>query len=461
MEAMEKKPAKTLVSFEQTRLNLMIDATNKCNLRCTYCYYGNKGKNYMNVGNIIKAVENFIPLFPNLKEVNFHYMGGEPLIAWDQILELNALAKKLIIPKGYTYSWSLTSNLTLLDDKKTDHMLAEKASIHCSIDGPEFIHNKNRPYLNGHGSFQRVIKNAKKALMINPDDTVKVTVCPEDALLLADIAEFLFSVGYKTVGLFPAFNMNWQDKDIANWGTGIAKANQLLKSEQKKSLSLHTFVRPKMRSTKIFTYCGAGKGLWAFDVWGKIYFCHHFTNNPELAITNAVISSPQKIKESIINSTIPPTVESIPVTCEKCPIQQFCNGNCWAENFFSTGHSNMQQEIVCKMKKITIDALDYIFQTDCKPLPQDIKAMSDCRNCYECENCYSGCDRCDDCHKCNICDSCQKCVSCQSNCETNCQSSCEDSCQLRCEKYCQYCEECDGACKDGCWNCDVCTVGYP
>lgn len=466
MKTMEKIPipTKSFTDFTHDRLNLMIDATNICPFHCTYCYFGDKGERMMDVEKVFAGIKNFYPLFPNIKWISFHYMGGEPLVAWKKILQLNAMAKDFFAARDIKFVWSLTSNLALLDDKKTEHMVHEKAGIHCSIDGPEDIQNKNRPYINGRGSYKDVIRHVPNALRITPEDTVRVTVCPEDATRLDEITEDMIKSGFKHIGLFPAYNMGWDDSSIEQWGLGIKKACDVAQAHGKKPDIIRTIIKFKpTKADKQYGYCGAGKGLWAFDVDGKLYFCHHFTNTCEMSLIDAPNATTEQIQSAILASQQPPQTNELPEKCQSCPARAFCGSSCWTSNFLNNGNATMPVEIECRLKKKTVEALEYILRTDRKLTDKEMKELTDCGKCYDCENCYGGCDKCDECDRCDVCVSCQKCDDCQRTCESNCQSRCEDSCQDRCEVGCDGCQRtCEVDCQVGCqihW--EGCVGGYP
>ena len=79
---------------------LMIDATEACQLGCRYCYFRNKSSKSMDVMSVFESSRPIISWSKEKykkKSVRFHYMGGEPLLAWDRILDLNKLGKDLRI----------------------------------------------------------------------------------------------------------------------------------------------------------------------------------------------------------------------------------------------------------------------------------------------------------------------------------------------------------------------------
>ncbi len=468
MKTMVKQPAKTLAKNNQASINFMIDATNICQLLCTYCYFGDKGKRKMNVFKVWQAVQNFLAAqLSTLKEVSFYYMGGEPMLAWDEIQQLNTLAKQSFDLQKIKFSWGMTSNLIALDEQKMKVMISQGAGIHCSIDGPAHIQDKQRPYVNGRGSFADVVKNIPFALNITPNDTARVTVTPDSVYYLMEISEFLLNQGFKVVGLFPAFNMNWTEETLNIWGEQI---KQCFERYGRKKIS--TLIKYHGKKSE-FTYCGAGRGLWALDIEGGLYHCHHLTNNRANMIIDAATATPEEITLAIKKSTLPPSDKSINETCQNCPALEFCNGGCWADNYLTNKLSTSPVPIECALriltakqigqhlspqpqanKAITHNNCEYFCQgceycdgfcvTSCDNNQENEQDMKMCGTCYTCQNCY----RCEDCEECNTC---QNCYTCQGGCDNNCETTCEYRCQSRCEQNCQ---SCDTRC-DGCERCDI------
>lgn len=71
-------------------------------------------------------------------------------------------ANKIAIENNVKTSYTTTTNGTLIDNKFI--MFAKKNNffIGISIDGNEFIHDRNRVFYNEQGIYNAVIENSKK-----------------------------------------------------------------------------------------------------------------------------------------------------------------------------------------------------------------------------------------------------------------------------------------------------------
>jgi len=102
---------------EINELSLMVDATTACQLACEYCYFGDKGCKVMDPEKLYLAITKFSIAFgPQVKKLRIHYMGGEPLIAWDRMLKLNQKVREFCEVSQIKFGWGLTSNLIALDE---------------------------------------------------------------------------------------------------------------------------------------------------------------------------------------------------------------------------------------------------------------------------------------------------------------------------------------------------------
>lgn len=142
---------------------LIIDLTNQCNMRCRYCtfsghykYQRNHSGRKINRKTALKAVDYFIEN-SDKKEIPFvTFYGGEPLLRFKLFKEIVDYVKS----HEKKFHFSLTTNGTLLDNEEICLFLIENdVSINISLDGPEYIHDKNRKMADGAGSYHRILRN--------------------------------------------------------------------------------------------------------------------------------------------------------------------------------------------------------------------------------------------------------------------------------------------------------------
>lgn len=138
--------------------------TLRCNHRCVYCQAGSRSlleKGYDMDEQIARKVVDTIFKCPG-KDITLEFQGGEPLVNWkitafiiDYALKKNKkLKKKLKI--------ALVTNLTLMTKDRLRFLLKNKVSICTSLDGPKFIHDRNRPMIGAKSGYEITTKWIKE-----------------------------------------------------------------------------------------------------------------------------------------------------------------------------------------------------------------------------------------------------------------------------------------------------------
>ena len=144
-----------------TSLHIFV-VSNECNMRCVYCQARNEEshiKGVMSKEIAKRAVD--IALQSPEKNLNFEFQGGEPLLNFEiikYIVEYSQQNKTF-----HNINYSIVSNLTLITDEILEFCSKNHIGISTSLDGPEKVHNSNRPYINGLGTFADVKNGINKA----------------------------------------------------------------------------------------------------------------------------------------------------------------------------------------------------------------------------------------------------------------------------------------------------------
>ena len=144
--------------------NVTLEVTEKCNLRCKYCIYNESHPEYRAFGHknmdweVAKKAVDFLKAHSqNSDERHIGFYGGEPLINYDLIKKTTDYANKLFDKMTY----SMTTNATLMNEEIADYIMKNKFNIIVSLDGYKELHNKNRLFVSGEGSFEKTINGLK------------------------------------------------------------------------------------------------------------------------------------------------------------------------------------------------------------------------------------------------------------------------------------------------------------
>jgi uncharacterized protein len=127
--------------------------TGRCNFGCQYCHSSIVGMHRTDTDMSIEVAERavdmaFCTTSPGL---TIEFQGGEPLANWEVLQHIVEYARQTNALAGKALTFSLVSNLTLLDEEKLDYLIDRKVQICTSIDGPADAHNKLRIWKDGDG----------------------------------------------------------------------------------------------------------------------------------------------------------------------------------------------------------------------------------------------------------------------------------------------------------------------
>lgn len=149
---------------------MVIAPTNTCNMNCPYCYQGDKnpartGNKHLN-GENVEALKSLIrrivetPHASPIKTISIEWFGGEPLIKPQLVEEISSYAIAIAEANGIAFKGSIITNGTLLTPAIWD--MLDRNRIHrvqITIDGNQATHDKMRVYLNGKGTYEKIMEN--------------------------------------------------------------------------------------------------------------------------------------------------------------------------------------------------------------------------------------------------------------------------------------------------------------
>jgi uncharacterized protein len=133
-----------------------------CNLNCDYCYVDGKPLkvNFMSLDNAKMIVDELMDQ-NDVQEVLFLWHGGEPLLRGiDFFREIFNYQEERYSTK---FKNAIQTNLTLLTDDWIAFFRDYDIVISTSLDGPKQLHDINRKYADGRGSYDLVVGKIKMA----------------------------------------------------------------------------------------------------------------------------------------------------------------------------------------------------------------------------------------------------------------------------------------------------------
>lgn len=133
--------------FRGTSLHIIV-VTNRCNFKCSYCHMSSAAiadkSQDMSIETAKKVVD-FIFQSPS-PTIEIEFQGGEPLVNFDVVKFIIEYAQEKNVTAKKILGFNITTNSSLLSDAILDYFVENNVSISISLDGPDFVHDKNRMF---------------------------------------------------------------------------------------------------------------------------------------------------------------------------------------------------------------------------------------------------------------------------------------------------------------------------
>ena len=140
--------------------SVTLEVTEKCNLKCKYCIYNSSHSDFRDFGQknmsfevAKKAIDFLASHSTDVEDKYIGFYGGEPLLNFSVIHDTVEYAKEKIENIGF----AMTTNATLMTKNIADFLMDNDFSVVISLDGPEEIHNENRVFPDGNGSYSKTV----------------------------------------------------------------------------------------------------------------------------------------------------------------------------------------------------------------------------------------------------------------------------------------------------------------
>ncbi len=349
--------------------NLTFIITDKCNLRCTYCYEKNK-QYFTMTDEVVKQsiifTQKWVNSFGPETEFQFDFIGGEPLLATRPMSLILEGIVNLMKDRKNKYVFLITTNGTQFTEKNKALITSWKQrdipiSLGISLDGTRAAHNRHRC-----NSFDDIIAGWNWWFEEFADSSsIKSTFMPDTINeLFSSFKFFVEELGVTQVRSTPVIGVgvHWTDDDILEYKKQIRLVADYMLSSTKKGLYYQAISDGPISSvTAPLEYtprCGCGTYMLAIGYDGKLYPCtRFFTPPPDHRWTCGDIWNgvdKEKIKP-FITCHIPHNEP-----CASCEIKKFCF-TCTADNFLDTGSIFERNTAICEITKSNIEINQYYY----------------------------------------------------------------------------------------------------
>lgn len=340
-------------------MNYSLYLTDNCNLNCRYCYEKNMHTNCeLSLDNIKKIIDNEIK--SKTKESIITFFGGEPLLKKNLIYETARYIKSKKCKTKFLFN--MTTNGTLIDDEFVEFFENNDfISLSFSIDGSSESQNKNRIMRNGNGTYDIIIKNAKK-LLEKSEVIVAVPVVTKNNIKdLSRNLKKLLEIGFKKISFQFDFTADWNDADLKLIKSEFDKIAEIYIKRMRDENEFHVLGIDE----KIRTYiddeadcnndCSVGMRGVNVGTDGNIYPCMQFMYKKEYIIGNCE-NGIDKGKQIEVYKTLKQEMDE----CKKCSLRKRCNHTCACINKAFTNNPKQTSPFTCEIERMMINIADDI-----------------------------------------------------------------------------------------------------
>lgn len=352
-----------------------VHLTEDCNLACTYCF----GKHHLSARQMDKkSAVDFARWYTEQSRSGSYavaFFGGEPFLRFDLMGLIIDTIRQHRKP-GTDFSFSATSNGTLINESHLDLLQKHKISVMLSTDGDQETHDRFRINKKRNGSFADFIKGYNFLRQVQPNVTARLTFTPDTVEYLTRNHEaLLLNYNFSAVAATPVTEADWNEKSLENLTEELFSLSSLLIDEWKKGRFLRLRILEKgiqdileNHNDKAIKYpCGAGRTAAGVGVDGKIYPCHRFVGM-EMFTVGDVLAGIYPEKRSPFWQAPFLGNKSCNGPCESCDLMDFCRSECYQVCYETTGDIHSPPASFYRIKKsihkVSLNLLKYLVEND-------------------------------------------------------------------------------------------------
>lgn len=345
-------------------MNLLLQITGKCNLRCKYCYFKDiPYENRMSEATLEKSIRFAFARTQQQGQTHcgLTFFGGEPLLEKSLIHRGVELAYKHL-PLGVTLRFAINTNGTLLDAETLAFLREHGFRIYLSLDGPAEIQDEQRCTVGGGTSLDKILPWVEDLLSM--DTYVIQVVDSRYADRISESLDYITGLGFRKIISAPNYDETWTADKIDLLCDAYARFGAYWVAENAAQRPLYwNVVNDKIRhllegfSVKEST-CAVGLGGMAVNPLGRLFPCSHFldTGLDGRWDLGSIDDGLDRDKMNLLSQHL----RHDRAECMDCECRPRCHAQgCSCIAYTTTGLLDGISDQVCAMEKRTIELADH------------------------------------------------------------------------------------------------------
>ena len=331
-------PAPPDPTYQPTTAVLLM--TNRCNLRCTYCYAsGGEGPAQdLSAETARVAIDhahrNAVELGRPAFELTFHG-GGEPVQAWETLREATRYARSKDLPCHI----AMVSN-GVWTSRQRDWILRNLDNLSISLDGRQETQDRQRPTSSDKGSFKAVMRTIAALDSAGFPYGIRMTaIAPWRDRLPEDVRFICEETGCQGMQVEPAFNTRRGEHQGPTQEESEAFVEAFMEAfeiaNRARRHLTYSGARPWLR---VPTFCTAPYAALIVNAAGDLVACYEVaTDSHPLAGMSVVghIVDDQVVVDTRARGALLAYLEKKRDRCQDCFCYWHCGGDCYTRSFVS------------------------------------------------------------------------------------------------------------------------------
>ncbi|REK19464.1 MAG: radical SAM protein [Planctomycetota bacterium] len=330
-----------------SRFGLTLMVNHACNLRCTYCYTGDKLRRPMPLEIGRQAIDRALASLTAGGTLELGFFGGEPLIEAESIARLVMYAAEQADAADVTLLCGLTTNGTIDTDAAWSVMTLPDLRLAISHDGLPEVHDRHRITAEGAATSSRVLRTIERLQAAGKKFRVVSVVRPDTVDELPRSLVFLYDLGVSYFDLSLDLWARWTVGD-GDRLLGAVRACADFWGERLPDCAVSWFDDKAGRFAGVpideTARCGFGYSEIAVAPSGNLYPCERLIGADEPANRMRLAGHVTEGEDFLDRRREPGRSDD---GCQRCAVSELCSTTCRCSNYIRTGDISRPDGLLC------------------------------------------------------------------------------------------------------------------
>ena len=339
--------------------------THNCNMRCGYCYAGEKTKESMTDEVIEQSIEFVIQEVQGSQanKLILAFLGGEPLMEKKKLFYIQDEFKRRL-GKEVKVVAQLSTNGLLLTDSLMRELTARSILISLSLDGTPATMTQQRPTINNKDSSKQINRAIQSVLKHNPFTNAFCVITPQSARNAFENITWIYEQGMRFINTTLDYTAIWTHQDFEELAREYKKLTKwyVQKCNNVEHFYLSCFdERIQTRTKKPVACdgkCSTGTNQISIAPNGTLYPCMQFVKPSHEADVKVQLGNTQEGLNAQAVMQLQSAIIKDKPECAGCALKDRCSTWCSCINYASTRSVSQASPVACYHEKMLIPIVD-------------------------------------------------------------------------------------------------------